>query len=253
MPLLNDQLPIESQLVHRLPDSLNAEIVSGTVNSIKDAVEWLNSTYLYIRMRRAPNTYQLESNNEEMLKQRLVDLAHSALLKLARSGLVIYDEKTGIIDSTDLGRVSSFYYVSYSTMEEYNECLSAHILNDIELSKIFSLSAEFKYISVRDGEKSELLKLLDKVPIPVKESIDSPSSKINVLLQAYISRLRLDGFALKSDMCYIQQSAQRLMRALFEISLKRKWAYVAYRCLTICKMILHKQWSIESPLRQIED
>lgn len=42
--------------------------------------------------------------------------------------------------------------------------------------------------------------MLDRVPIPVKESMDDPSAKINVLLQAYISQLKLEGFALVSDM-----------------------------------------------------
>ena len=36
---------------------------------------------------------------------------------------------------------------------------------------------------VRDEEKLELAKLLDRVPIPVKESLDEPAAKINVLLQ----------------------------------------------------------------------
>lgn len=51
----------------------------------------------------------------------------------------------------------------------------------------------------------ELGKLLDKVPIPVKESMEEPSAKINVLLQSYISRLKLDGFALVADMVFITQ------------------------------------------------
>ena len=42
-----------------------------------------------------------------------------------------------------------------------------------------------------------------------------------VELQAYISQLKLDGFALQSDMVFISQSAGRLMRALFEIVLWR--------------------------------
>jgi pre-mRNA-splicing helicase BRR2 len=42
-------------------------------------------------------------------------------------------------------------------------------------------------------EKVELGKLLEKVPIPVKESVEEPTAKINVLLQAYISQLKLDG------------------------------------------------------------
>lgn len=41
-------------------------------------------------------------------------------------------------------------------------------------------------------EKLELGKLLEHVPIPVKESVEEPAVKINVLLQAYISQLKLE-------------------------------------------------------------
>lgn len=46
---------------------------------------------------------------------------------------------------------------------------------------------------MRQEEKLELGKLLERVPIPVKEGVDEPAAKINVLLQAYISQLKLDG------------------------------------------------------------
>jgi pre-mRNA-splicing helicase BRR2 len=36
---------------------------------------------------------------------------------------------------------------------------------------------------VREEEKLELAKLVERVPIPVKESLDEPTAKINVLLQ----------------------------------------------------------------------
>ena len=49
LSLMNQQLPIESQLISKLPDMLNAEIVLGTVQNVKDAVHWLSYTYLYIR------------------------------------------------------------------------------------------------------------------------------------------------------------------------------------------------------------
>ena len=79
-------------------------------------------------------------------------------------------------------------------------------------------------MQVRQDEKLELNKLLEKVPIPVKESVDEPAAKINVLLQAFISNLSLEGklahcvwsfrsfrlgFALVADMVYVQQSAGR--------------------------------------------
>eukprot|EP00455_Lapot_gusevi_P039579 TRINITY_DN443_c0_g2_i2.p1 TRINITY_DN443_c0_g2~~TRINITY_DN443_c0_g2_i2.p1 ORF type:complete len:1189 (+),score=464.92 TRINITY_DN443_c0_g2_i2:195-3569(+) len=107
-------------------------------------------------------------------------------------------------------------------------------------------------MTVREEEKNELSKLLDKVPVPVKESIEEPSAKVNVLLQSYISRLKLEGFALVADMVFITQSAGRIMRALFEIALKRGWASVAEKTLNLCKMIDHRMWGCQSPLRQFK-
>jgi pre-mRNA-splicing helicase BRR2 len=70
----------------------------------------------------------------------------------------------------------------------------------------------------------ELQKLLEYAPIPIKESMEEPSAKVNILLQAYISQLKLEGLALAADMVYVTQSASRLLRALFEICLKLGWA-----------------------------
>jgi pre-mRNA-splicing helicase BRR2 len=89
-------------------------------------------------------------------------------------------------------------------MSTYNEHLKP-TMGDIELCHLFSLTEEFKYVTVRQDEKMELAKLLDCVPIPIKESLEEPSAKINVLLQAYISQLKLEGLSLTSDMVFITQ------------------------------------------------
>ena len=73
LSLLNQQLPIESQLINKLPDMLNAEIVLGTVQNIDDAVNWLGYTYLYVCMLRNPTLYGItfeEAENDKVLKQR---------------------------------------------------------------------------------------------------------------------------------------------------------------------------------------
>jgi pre-mRNA-splicing helicase BRR2 len=44
--LLNQQLPIESQMVSRLVDNLNAEIVLGSIRNRDEAINWLGYTYL---------------------------------------------------------------------------------------------------------------------------------------------------------------------------------------------------------------
>lgn len=123
---------------------------------------------------------------------------------LDRNNLVKYDRKSGYFQVTDLGRIASYYYISHGTMATYNEHLKP-TMGDIELCRLFSLSEEFKFVTVREEEKMELAKLLDRVPIPVKESLEEPSAKINVLLQAYISQLKLEGLSLTSDMVFITQ------------------------------------------------
>ena len=40
------------------------------------------------------------------------------------------------------------------------------------------------------------------------------------------------------------------MRAIYEIVLRRGWAQLAERALSLCKMIDHKMWLSMSPLRQ---
>lgn len=252
LSLMNQQLPIESQFVSKLADQLNAEIVLGTVQNAREACTWIGYTYLYIRMLRNPTLYGLPADildHDKTLEERRADLIHSAASILDKNNLVKYDRKSGYFQVTDLGRIASYYYITHGTIATYNEYLKP-TMGDIELFRLFSLSEEFKYVSVRQDEKMELVKLLERVPIPVKESVEEPSPKINVLLQAYISQLKLEGLSLTSDMVFIRQSAGRLLRALFEIVLKRGWAQLAEKALNLCKMVDKRIWSVQTPLRQ---
>ncbi|TKY49340.1 ATP-dependent helicase [Spatholobus suberectus] len=252
LSLMNQQLPIESQFVSKLADQLNAEIVLGTVQNAREACNWIGYTYLYVRMLRNPSLYGLAPDvltRDITLEERRADLIHTAATILDRNNLVKYDRKSGYFQVTDLGRIASYYYITHGTISTYNEHLKP-TMGDIELCRLFSLSEEFKYVTVRQDEKMELAKLLDRVPIPIKESLEEPSAKINVLLQAYISQLKLEGLSLTSDMVFITQSAGRLLRALFEIVLKRGWAQLAEKALNLCKMVTKRMWSVQTPLRQ---
>jgi pre-mRNA-splicing helicase BRR2 len=194
LSLMNQQLPIESQFIQKLPDMLNAEIVLGSIHSIREAAAWLSYTYLYVRMLRNPSMYGIsadDAESDQILLQRRLDLAHSAANILDKHNLIKYDRKTGGFQVTALGRVASHYYVSHNSISVFNEFLKP-TMTDIEIFRLFSLSGEFKFIHVREEEKLELMKLVTRVPIPVKEGIEEPSAKVNVLLQAYISRLGLE-------------------------------------------------------------
>lgn len=254
LSLLNQQLPIESQYITKLADHLNAEIVLGSIKNRDEAVQWLGYTYLYVRMLRNPTLYGVsidDLNQDPYLEQKRVDLIHAAAAILDKCNLIKYDKKTGRFQVTELGRIASHYYISHYSMATYNQHLKP-MMSIVDLFRVFALSDEFKYIPVREEEKLELHKLLERVPIPVKESLEEPTAKINVLLQAYISQLKLDGFALMSDMVYVTQSAGRILRAMFEMCLKRGWSQLSRKTLDLCKMVDKRMWMSMNPLRQFK-
>ena len=251
LAILNQQLPIESQLMARLADIINAEIVLGSISSLEDAISWLASTYLYIRMLKSPGLYHVGADYEgdKLLYWKRMDLCHSAFMILQENKLINYDFETRQVKPTELGKIASYYYINYETMDMYNKQLRPW-LTEIDILKIFSSSGEFKFIPTRQEEKLEISKLLEKCPIPIKEDPSNPLAKVNILLQSYISKLGLEGFALMADMIYITQSAGRLLRALHEISLKKNWSSLSKLTLNLCKMVEKRMWMTNSPLRQ---
>ena len=52
--MFHRQTPIESQFQARILDNLNAEIARGALSNIGEAMEWVRSTYFYIRLRKNP-------------------------------------------------------------------------------------------------------------------------------------------------------------------------------------------------------
>lgn len=72
------------------------------------------------------------------------------------------------------------------------------------------------------------------------------------LLQLYISRGSIDAFSLISDAAYISASLARIMRALFEICLRRGWCEMTSFMLEYCKAVDRQIWPHQHPLRQFD-
>jgi len=252
LSLMNEQLPVESQLVSRLPDALLAEICLGTVSSVAEGAHWLGYSYLYSRMLAAPSLYGVpvgEVDDDPELAGRRVALAKAAAAALARARLVRWDPRSGALRPTDLGRVASRFYVTHTTMATFHAHLRPS-MGDIDIMRVFALADEFAQVVVREEERGDISRLLERVPIPVKESAEDPAAKINVLLQAHVSRLPLGSTAVGADVSFVTQSAARLMRCLFEICLRRGWAPLADKTLALSIMVQRRLWGSQTPLRQ---
>ncbi len=100
---------------------------------------------------------------------------------------------------------------------------------------MLAVSSEFENMAVREDELPELDALARDCPHDARGGPENKHGKVNILLQAYVSRARMESFSLTADMMYVSQNAPRICRALFEICLRRSWSAVAELALTLCK------------------
>ncbi|KAK0637336.1 Sec63 Brl domain-containing protein [Bombardia bombarda] len=254
---VTDQLPIESRFSAKLVDNLNAEIALGTVTSIPEAVTWIGYSYLFVRMKRNPMAYGIEWSeyeNDRMLVQRRSKLAIEAARTLQQSQMIIFNESTQELRSKDIGRIASQFYIQHASIQIFNTMMGPHA-TEKDILKMISMSGEFDNIQSRNSEADELLLMKNNtnfVPYEVSAGIDTPQAKTNILLQSYISRGQPEDFALTNDLNYVAQQAGRICRALFMISLNRRWGHQCLVLLTMAKSIEKRIWSFQHPFHQFD-
>eukprot|EP00796_Vickermania_ingenoplastis_P004309 gene4310-3124_t len=232
--LIANALPIESKMQSRLCDHLNAEVNAGTISSVAEGCSWLEYTYLWQRIRVNPMLYGLKVNSirkDPELTAARYEMVLTAFQKLAKAGMVRFNEATGSVEATDLGRIASHYYLTHETIGEFNERMrkpDGTWLDSIDMGVAMTIVAsanEFEQLRVRDEE-------------------------VTTLLKAYISRLTVEAHSLAADMNHIIQNVPRIARALFEIELQRGHPMSTYVFLTLCKCMEHRCWNFEHPLMQ---
>ena len=255
---VTQQQPIESRFSRKLVDNLNAEISLGTVTSVPEAVQWLGYSYLFVRMCRNPMSYGIDWNeirDDPQLVQRRRLLIINTARVLQKSQMIIFNENTEELRAKDVGRIASQYYVLQNSIEIFNTMMQPQA-GEADVLKMISMSGEFDNIQSRDAESKELLRLKDDkdnvTRCDVAGGIDQSSTKTNILLQAYISRARLEDFTLVSDSAYVAQNSARICRALFMIALNRRWGYLCLVLLSLCKSIEKQVWAFQHPFHQFD-
>ena len=252
---VTQQQPIESKFSRKLVDNLNAEISLGTVTTIPEAVQWVGYSYLFVRMKKSPFAYGIdwaEIRDDPQLVQRRRELVINAARVLQKSQMIIFNEITEELRAKDVGRIASQYYVLQTSIEIFNTMMKPDS-SEADVFKMISMSGEFDNIQSRDSESKELTRLNEEATkCDIEGGMDTAHAKTNVLLQSYISRARLEDFALVSDSAYVAQNAARICRALFMIALNRRWGYQCLVLLTLCKSIERQIWPTQHPLHQFD-
>lgn len=250
---VTQQLPIESQFGKRIVDNLNAEVSLGTVTNIHEAVTWVGYSYMYVRWKKNPLFYGIDWNtliDDPHLVQRRRELIISAAKTLAKNQMIAFNETTESMSPKDIGRIASDFYILHQSIEVFNKMLKPRA-TEADILGTLSQSHEFGNITARDSEHDELQRLkTDICPCQIPKKVEDSQAKTNILLQTYISDVSVDDFALISDINYVAQNSARICRALFQISLIRRWGHLASVLLSICKSIEKKLWSFRHPLAQ---
>ncbi|PAA64041.1 hypothetical protein BOX15_Mlig030796g1, partial [Macrostomum lignano] len=254
LTLMCSRNPIESSFMIGLADNLNAEVALGTVANTEEAVRWLSYTYLHVRMKLNPLVYGISPNQfatDPNLENHRLALITLAARKLDSARMIRFDERTGYLASTDLGRIASHFYIKFNTVEVWNDELSALLPNEKVLS-VVSKSKEFEQVKVREEELPELDQAVHNSCQFSTGGVENSEGKVSALLQVYIDRQSIETASLVSDQAYVVQNCSRVVQALFEYCMRKGWPQAASSLLTWSKCINRRLWPDAHPLRQFD-
>uniref|UniRef100_A0A3P9B8S9 DNA 3'-5' helicase n=1 Tax=Maylandia zebra TaxID=106582 RepID=A0A3P9B8S9_9CICH len=225
LKLMNGIEVIESLHSH-LVEHLNAEIVLQTISDVKMALDWIRSTFLYIRALKNPTHYLCLKN----------------LNSLSSVGLISMDEDITIKPTA--GRLMARYCIAFDTMKQFSKVSGTENLSD--LIELLSKSREFSDIQLRVNEKRSLNALnrdKNRVTIyPIDGKIKTSEMKVN-LIQAQLSSIPVQDFGLTQDTAKIFRIGMRISRLSEFLSQRVKAVFSAVvNSLILAKCFRAKLW-----------
>ena len=113
---LFEAFPIESHLQHFLHDHMNAEVVAGLIENKQDAVDYLTWTFMYRRLAKNPNYYNLQDVSHRHVSEHLSELVETVLNDLESTNCLAIEENI-YLKTLNLGLIASYYNVTYTTIE----------------------------------------------------------------------------------------------------------------------------------------
>ncbi|XP_049604045.1 probable ATP-dependent DNA helicase HFM1 [Syngnathus scovelli] len=245
--LMNGMEIIESSLHTHLVEHLNAEIVLQTISDVNMALDWIRSTFLYIRALKNPEHYGFSANIDRCgIEAKLQELCLKNLNSLSSINLITMDEDINI-KPTEAGRVMARYCVAFDTMLQYSKVSGTENLSDV--IKLVSKSKEFSDIQLRVTEKRSLNTLnLDKnrttIRFPMEGKIKSNDMKVNCLIQAQLGSISIQEFGLTQDTARIFRIGMRISKCLSEyLSQHSKMGFsILLNSLILAKCFRAKLW-----------
>jgi ATP-dependent DNA helicase HFM1/MER3 len=105
--LVQGTTPLESSLHTNLTEHLNSEIGLGTITDVKTAQEWLLRSFLYRRIQKNPQHYNIGKDDRQSWQDRMDSIVMDSIEQLRETELVTYSPRDGELSSTEFGDIMS--------------------------------------------------------------------------------------------------------------------------------------------------
>ncbi|XLS97652.1 hypothetical protein HN51_040387 [Arachis hypogaea] len=100
-----------NRLLPCVTEHLLAEIVQLTVTDITKAIEWLQCSYLYVRMKKNPENYSIKKGiSGDRLVKHVQDICVKKVNELSQHQMVEIDEDGFLLSPLDPGRLMTVLF-----------------------------------------------------------------------------------------------------------------------------------------------
>ncbi|KAJ1658682.1 ATP-dependent DNA helicase MER3 [Dispira simplex] len=218
--LVAGQEAVESSLHSHLIEHINAEISLGSVQNVQAALQWLKSTFLYVRVCSNPSYYPLDGKE--------------------------FTNRTPHQYLEELGTAMARYYIVFTTMETIID--SKAKANASDILKVLSQAQEYSELRFQVGEKSVLNELNKHVLIkyPVKGRVRTIDQKVYLLFQIYLGNLNVAnakiGFQMQNEMHFVVQQAYRVLKCFTEVTVSQRDTESVLNALLLYQCLRAQSW-----------
>ncbi|KAJ3008876.1 activating signal cointegrator 1 complex subunit [Thoreauomyces humboldtii] len=281
---LHEPFPVESSLHTCLPDHMCAEVVSGTIRSKQDAVDYLTWTYLYRRLQMNPTFYGVNDPSPEGVSRYMSKLIEDTLRELQGSNCVQIDGEF-YVEPTIYGKIASYYYLHYTTIGVLTSRLEggyrapSPVRGKIaasdgdfpELLRVLCDVSEYDELPVRHNEDKMNADMEKLLPVRINPPLqtgddaqrqpafggydtktyeyDDPHAKAFLLLQGHLVRLRTMPCAdFLTDTVSVLDQSIRVMQAMVDVAAEDGHLATCLGIMHMMQCIKQAVWPSASPL-----
>ncbi|KAH7923546.1 P-loop containing nucleoside triphosphate hydrolase protein, partial [Leucogyrophana mollusca] len=229
---------LESSLHTNLIEHLNSEIGLGTIADLESAKGWLRQSFLYRRIQKNPDHYEIGKDADETWQDKVDEIVMQSVDKLQQTQLIDYSEASGSLGCTEYGDIMSKFYLRRSTMHAIMELPPTATMREITYDKI-RRNADIRF--------------------PVKK-IQGTNDKIFLLVQAVLGGLPLGSAEFKTadsqpslEAFSVFRHIARIATAVVEVAIIKKNGAQTKNGLALVRSLYAKAWD-DRPivLRQVE-